>query len=210
MLDMEFETELCKSFYQYKSDKCPQLQHSYSPKYFEMFLPLKDSAQCIVEIGIGTLGAMDHLVGGNYTIGASLRAFRDFFPNAKVFGMDIREDALFKDERIECLLTDQGQVDELHRSIQLIYKNMGISKAKMPKNPILNIVIDDGSHLPAHMIVSAITFWPFVAIGGWYVIEDIDRGKYKEIFDYLSLGNAERIYFEGKDGWDFLAFKKLA
>ena len=47
-------TELCELFYKYKSDKCPKILHSYSPKYYEILKDYKESFKYILEIGVGT------------------------------------------------------------------------------------------------------------------------------------------------------------
>jgi cephalosporin hydroxylase len=35
------------------------------------------------------------------------------------------------------------------------------------------VVIDDGSHLPGHIVKSFKLYWPLVKAGGWYFIEDL-------------------------------------
>ena len=199
----KFDTELCSLFYKYKSDKCPQLQHSYSPQYYAMFAEQRESVKRVLEIGIGTFEAMNHLVGGGYYVGASLRAWRDFFPNAMVYGCDISETALFEDERIKCFITDQSKVSALRKLIDDINRDAGSSE-------LFDLIIDDGSHLPAHMILTAVTLWENVKVGGYYIVEDIDRGHYYKVFEHFNLENSERTYFKGADGWDYLSFKKLA
>ena len=41
-----------------------------------------------------------------------------------------------------------------------------------------DIVIDDGSHLPRHQLVSFCALFPFVRPGGLYIIEDIESSYY--------------------------------
>jgi hypothetical protein len=36
-----------------------------------------------------------------------------------------------------------------------------------------DLIIDDGSHVSAHQIVSLTTLWPYLAAGGAYIVEDI-------------------------------------
>jgi hypothetical protein len=45
--------------------------------------------------------------------GASLRVWRDFFPNAQVIGIDIDEKTMFKDERINTYVVDQTDVHSI-------------------------------------------------------------------------------------------------
>jgi hypothetical protein len=43
-----------------------------------------------------------------------------------------------------------------------------------------NIVIDDGSHVPQHMIYSLFHLWDAVAPGGLYVIEDLETNYWRD------------------------------
>ena len=36
-----------------------------------------------------------------------------------------------------------------------------------------DIVIDDGSHAPAHQVASLTALWPHVKVGGVYLVEDL-------------------------------------
>jgi len=97
------KTELCELFEKYYSDKCPQLGlHSYSPFYYEYLSEYKEKFLDIVEIGVGNKELMGRYLGENYQMGASLKAWRDFFVNANVYGLDIRKDVLFKEDRLAC------------------------------------------------------------------------------------------------------------
>ena len=54
-------------------------------------------------MGIGSLRAeipSNMLFGGAYQPGASLRGWRDFFPNAQILGLDVDASILFEEERI--------------------------------------------------------------------------------------------------------------
>ena len=109
-------TELCELFYKYKSDKCPEIFHSYSPHYYEILKDYKYSFENILEIGVGTNEVMKPISSEGYIIGSSLRGWRDFFPNGRVFGLDIANHVLFDDERINCFFTDQSQEISLENS----------------------------------------------------------------------------------------------
>ena len=65
------ETPLCKLALKYRSDKCPKRgKHTYTPYYYDLLKNKKRSTKKVLEIGIGK--------------GASLKMWRDFFPNAKI------------------------------------------------------------------------------------------------------------------------------
>src|SRR5215471_14906658 len=81
------------------SDK--QISHGYAPVYHALFKRLRDFPLNVLEIGIGTLvhGAVSTMCGYDYALpgyrpGASLRAWRDYFPKASVYGVDVQPDTM--------------------------------------------------------------------------------------------------------------------
>ena len=195
-------TELCELFYKYKSDKCPKIFHSYSPAYYEIFKNHKDEFKYVLEIGVGTNEIMKPISGSEYQIGSSLRAWRDFFPNSMVFGLDIDNRVLFDDERLKCFFTDQSNSESLEKTISNINLFLG--------SPIeYDFIIDDGSHLIEHMVLTFHTLKKHLRKGGIYVIEDI-KHKDLNIFKGLDSDELKIIYVhEGSFEWDsFIAFEK--
>ena len=68
----------------------------------------KNNIRNIFEIGLGTnYKNIVSNMGINGKPGASLRAFRDYCPNASVFGADIDKRILFEEERIKTFYVDQ-------------------------------------------------------------------------------------------------------
>jgi hypothetical protein len=196
-------TELCELFFKYRSDKCPKIFHTYSPLYYDILKNNKYDYKNILEIGVGTNEVMKPISGEEYQIGSSLRAWRDFFPNANIFGLDIKKDVLFKDDRIECYYTDQSDSNELEKTISLIAQNQSI------KNLDFDLIIDDGSHVVNHMILTFNTLKKYLKKGGIYIIEDIKKHEIP-IFIDLSDENFEILKIsEGNWDWDaFVVFKK--
>lgn len=140
---------------QYGCDK--YYSHSYVEFYQELFSSMK--IKRLLEIGIGFEDLMKPFVPF-YIHGASLKMFRDYLPEASIFGCDIREDALFFDERIWTLLCDQSNPDSLlHMMLHILGGR-------------LDVIIDDGSHVTDHQIISAKTLLPYVNTGGVYIVED--------------------------------------
>ena len=82
-------------------------------------------------------------------------------------------------EKMRFFNGDQSNKDFLTRLIQ---EGAGVNPAAMLKDGKSpewdrvgwDLIIDDGSHVPRHMLVSFITLYPFVRPGGIYVIEDIE------------------------------------
>jgi hypothetical protein len=199
---MKGKTDLCELFYKYGSDKCPEIYHSYSEYYYDILSPYKDNIKEVIEIGIGTETLMRPIVGERYQLGASLRAWRDFFKFANIYGLDIEKSSFFEDERIYCYWTDQSNKSCLEETIS------NIKKFNSGKN--FDLIIDDGSHLIPHMILSFNTLFKYLNKGGFYIIEDIKKMDIN-IFKSMDLLGGEIIYsFDGNSYWDgFIIIKKI-
>lgn len=191
------KTQLCHIFQKHGSDKCPAILHSYSPEYYNLLVDRKYSVKNILEIGVGTQTIMSPIVGESYSPGASLKSWAEFFPNASVFGCDIDKSVLFNDDRIKCYYMDQSNQDSILQTI----KSINIDK--------YDLIIDDGSHILEHMIVSINTIYPFIDIGGIYIIEDI-KLKDIDIFKNYSKPDLKvKFIHYGKNEWDsFIAYEK--
>ena len=151
-------TPLCELGLKYRTDKCPQLYHTYTPEYYRMFKDKKESFKKILELGIGTMQTMKHTT--NYEPGASLRMWRDFFPNATVYGVDIAPEAIFTDERIETFQMDTTIASSLERLIRKVGSD-------------LDLVVDDGPHAARSQIRTCRTLMPLLNKNVIYVIEDV-------------------------------------
>ena len=136
----------------YGSDKCAW--HSYGPIYDSIFAGA--TVRKVLEIGIGCKAVM----GESYENGASLRMWAEYFPDAEIYGLDISPDALVNEGRIHSHVCDQGKIQSLLAARDFIGSDF-------------DLIVDDGSHQPEHQILSACVFWPRVAPGGRYVIEDV-------------------------------------
>jgi hypothetical protein len=153
------ETPLCKLAFKYGTDKCPQIFHTYTPVYYEL---LKDlNPKKVLELGIGTSYTMRHVTG--YLPGASLRMWRDFFPNAHVYGVDISEEAMFEEDRITTFLMDTRSEKDMKRLIETIGSD-------------IDLVVDDGPHDSTSQIATARMLLPLLdkAI---YIVEDVKSAR---------------------------------
>jgi hypothetical protein len=199
------ETELCELFLKYGSDKCPQIFHSYSPEYHRILQEHKTTFSEVMEIGVGSRDLMAPIAGEKYVAGASLYAWRDFFPRAFVHGLDLNESVLFEAERIKCFRTDQSSREQLRRTIAAIRAFRG------QKDLLFDLILDDGSHAVPHMLLSFATLFEYVKPNGVYIIEDIKRPEIG-IFREMDLRGGEIIRIhEGSGPWDgFIAIRKNA
>ena len=152
-------TELCQFAYLYGADKCPQIAHPYTPFYYELFKDKVDSVKKVLEIGIGTANYMYHHPK-HYIKGASLRMWRDFFPNAQIYGADILPEAMFEDDRIETFLCDERKNEDL---IKLIEKT----------GSDIDIFIDDALHSRPVQVELCKTMMPMLKKDVIYIIEDV-------------------------------------
>jgi 23S rRNA U2552 (ribose-2'-O)-methylase RlmE/FtsJ len=199
------EETLCELAEKYGVDKCPAIRHTYTPPYHVLLSPLRQSVKTILEIGIGNVPLMKPIVGENYKPGASLRMWRDYFPNANIIGCDILRSVLFNDEdRIKTFFVDQSNESSL----------VELAKSITPNGNYLDLIIDDGSHIEEHMILSFKTLWQYVKPkGGIYIIEDIKQksvARFTTVAKELGFTDAELIYtHNGSDYWDgFVAFRR--
>jgi hypothetical protein len=126
--------------------------HLYTPDYHKMFSHRRDEPLRILEIGVG--GYKNKKLGGR-----SLRMWAEYFPNAQVTGLDIHEKQLDLGPRVSIAQGSQDDAELLRR----------LSEERGP----FDIVIDDGSHLVKHMLVTFEALFPLVAPDGIYAIEDV-------------------------------------
>lgn len=145
----------------YGTDKIGK--HNYLPVYYEMFKDRRKDIWKVIEIGIAE--------------GASLFMWRDFFPNAWVYGADndkARVDAV-RSYRMTTLLCDQTSPDDLRALLEVTGGD-------------IDLVVDDGSHDPADQVFTCLTVMPLLKKGAVYVIEDVaDPGIAKTILKELEV-----------------------
>jgi hypothetical protein len=147
-------TPLCELARKYGTDKGGEhLQrgdtcHRYTEHYHKMFKSRRKDVKNVLEIGVA---------GGH-----SLRMWKEYFPNATIYGIDNNPACIFNDERIRCFVADQYAESDLLTTMCIIGE------------PELDLIVDDGSHEPAHQIFTAQVLLPYLSMNGIYVIEDIE------------------------------------
>jgi len=153
-----FETALCELAYKYGSDKGPQINHVYTPYYYNLFKDKRDSVKKVFEVGIADAKRMKSIP--QYQTGASLRMWRDFFPNAEVYGIDIVPSMMFEDERIHTYVCDSTDREGVKKLIDEIGAD-------------IDIFIDDGNHSVNFQIDTCKAFKPLLQKDVIYIIEDV-------------------------------------
>jgi len=92
--------------------------------------------------------------------GASLRMWREYFPRAQIFGIDVDHEAEANaDDRITVLIGSQSDTAFLNTMLE--------------RTGRLDIVLDDGSHYARDQITTLLHLWRHVTPGGIYVVEDL-------------------------------------
>jgi len=118
--------------------------HWYTPYYERLFGPVRLNVESVLEVGIGS--------------GASLRMWRDYFPGAMIYGVDMNHinDLGARTQLYECEQTD---CDRLRSHLQ---------------DKKLEIIVEDASHDQDKTMQTLDCLWPMLERKGWYVIEDMD------------------------------------
>lgn len=196
------ERELDGIFARHGTDKG---QNGYSRTYSEIFAPRRQRSLYLLEVGIGTLicGAPSSMYGHDlpgYRPGASLRAWREYFPKALVIGMDVQPDTEFSEERITTVQCDSTSAEAVGRLF-----------AARWQWPLMDVIIDDGAHEAASQLATLRNLWPRLARGGVYVLEDIQPASelrtalWPEVLE--SLGDAPYFVVEAPKSELLVAFR---
>jgi hypothetical protein len=189
-------SELSALFCQYGSDKSSM--HNYHLLYAPLLEAKRDERLRLLEIGLGTNNPdVVSTMGASGRPGASLRAFRDFLPNAKLFGADIDRRILFKEERILTYHVDQTRsisFDELAGKLG---------------SEGFDLVIDDGLHSPNANIATMIFALKILKPLGWFVVEDIRSNSIPiwQVISALLPGDYRPKLIEAENGLLFMVQK---
>ncbi len=146
----------------------------YHELYFDLLEDRADQVGSVFECGIGSTNpTIAYTMAPHVDPGGSLRAWRDFFPNAVIYGADIDRDVLFQDTRIKTAWIDQ--VDPA--AVASYWKEVG--------EPAVDVMFDDGCHeYEAHRCLLEGSFG-FLKPNGLYIIEDVMPSTLLKLSGYL-------------------------
>lgn len=100
--------------------------------------------------------------------GASLKVWKEYFPDIELIGYDINPDAKqFEQDGVSVFIGDQNNPAHLESCIE---KHGGE----------FDIILDDGSHYGEHIVTSFKTLYPYLKEGGIYIIEDLHAAQLDE------------------------------
>lgn len=169
--------ELTSLANKYASDKgtiAPTVGHhgprlNFTPTYSKYFEPIKNENIKILEIGVGS--------------GPSLKIWYDYFPNAKIYAIDISSQVSHNNDRVKTYTGDQSKRDDLLKVIEEIGE--------------VDLIIDDGSHVVSHQQISLGFLFKYLKKDGQYWIEDLHTSDAevwlgKSLYGYdMSFGDGE-------------------
>ncbi|MFT5858027.1 MAG: SAM-dependent methyltransferase [Flavobacteriaceae bacterium] len=170
-------TELSNLF---GTDKRPAM-HNFIEIYERNFAPIKDSIKKFFEIGIFN--------------GASHKMWKCYFPNAEVYGIDIKEKPWVEKLGIHTSIANQGKRSDL----QSFVEEFGSS---------FDVILDDGSHIVRHQQVSFAFLFRHLKPGGLYIIEDVHTSLpefYSDDFEVDSTGSNTTLKMIN----DYIATEKI-
>jgi trans-aconitate methyltransferase len=135
-------TDLCRLSKSDKGNAEGTARHNYTPKYHELFSPRRSTVEAVFELGI--------------FMGNSLRMWRDYFPNATIYGADIDPETCFTESRIVTKCFDERDL-----------------VTQLDEWPQFDIMIDDALHTHADNVRFLYASRYKLKSGGIYVIEDL-------------------------------------
>ena len=120
--------------------------HGFSEIYDDFFINKRNDVLKVLEIGIDK--------------GNSLRMWRDYFPNAIIYGLDVQTHQFFTEERISTHYANQSSKDDIDSFINEFGGEF-------------DVIIDDGGHDPIYQQISLGFLFKHLKSDGVYIVEDL-------------------------------------
>jgi Methyltransferase domain len=137
-----------------------KVEHGFCTFYHTHLDRVRQDVRKVLEIGI--------------LRGASLRMWRDYFPNATIHGFDLNALAGPLPDRIHLHQGDQANRDSLRRLLQTTGSDF-------------DLIVDDGGHTMEQQQVSLGVLFPHLRPGGLYALEDLHT-SFMPAINYYSYG----------------------
>jgi len=176
-----------------KTDK--NTVHSYLELYEHLLNKKKETAQNVLEVGIGNFGDKN---------GGSIKLWRDYFTNAIIYGLDI----LPKERVIDELLTDNRVV--LYTEIDA-YNEEYFNVTFLNKNMKFDFMLDDGPHTLDSMKSFIKLYSQVMTEDGILIIEDVQSWDWIQVLSNevpMHLKSYIKVYDlrENKNRYDDIVF----
>jgi SAM-dependent methyltransferase len=144
--------------------------HGYTDFYQMLFCNNESKINSVFECGIGTSNlSFPANMGSAGRPGASLRVWRDYFPNAVIYGADIDHDVLFIEERIETFYMNQLDPFSIKSATQKF------------QDGVFDFMVDDGLHTYEAALTLFLNSNRLLSPGGVYVIEDVTPKSMRQL-----------------------------
>lgn len=152
----------------------PWPSHTYADFYARLFSHCRNGVKLVFECGLGTNNPeLPSSMGASGKPGASLRVWRDYFPNARIYGADIDRDILFEEDRIQTFYIDQ--LDPV--AIKDYWGKVGTKD--------FDFMIDDGLHTFQAGTTLFLHSIDKLAENGVYIIEDVGSADLLLYLDFF-------------------------
>jgi len=134
--------------------------NGYTDAYESLFKRIRNEVKNVLEVGIGTvipdvkwsMRVEGSRVPAHYLPGGSLRAWRDYFPSAKIYGVDIQPDTVLAEDRIVTAICDSLDV----KSVTDVVGKWGVR---------FDVIIDDGNHYGESQLQTLKNLWKYLNDG---------------------------------------------
>jgi len=149
-------------------------QHNFAQYYSSIFNSKRNNIKNFLEIGLGTNNIdIPSNMGKGGTPLASLKAWRDYFKTANIYGADIDKRILKNEDRIFTHYVDQTDP----HSIERMFENFGVTK--------YDVILEDGLHEFNANICCFENCIKYLDINGTYIIEDVFYKDHKKFINYF-------------------------
>lgn len=136
--------------------------HNYGPAYERYLDPTK--IKDLLEVGVAG--------------GGSLRAWKEWCPEAEIHGIDRTEV-----NPVEGCIIHHGNIMDLNT-----IRDLGM----------FDVIIDDASHDPVEIHFAFQWLWPLLRVGGWYVVEDLHASSYDTGIPLFVHGDVWEVHRHGE------------
>ncbi|TPL74003.1 glycosyltransferase [Mesorhizobium sp. B2-3-15] len=131
-------------------------RHAYARIYDRLLSGRRLSMRRLMEIGLCRRLADDQ------SETPSVALWQSYFPFCQVVGVDLTDFSQLNNDRFKSFVGDQSKLGDLR----------GVAAKLEPQS--FDVIIDDGSHASFDEQLTLCEFFPLLAEGGWYFLEDLD------------------------------------
>ena len=137
--------------------------HGYNKIYEKHLTKYRLQVSYVLEIGIGSNNLrVPSNMGAEGIPGASLRVWKIFFPNARIFGADIDEGSFISEDNIKCFYVDQCSK-----------KSLSELSSSLPN--FLDVIIVDGLHTLKADFLTTSQLISKLSLSGFIFVEDVSK-----------------------------------